>query len=581
MTLQFTPFKGKLAGYPFSSFRADMYAALVVALFAIPQAIAYSLLANLPPTTGLFCAIFGTIFTASWCSSQQLVAGPSTGLSILLQATIADVMANYFPGLDPMQRPELALHILMQLVFLIGIIQIFFACFQVSKLLQFVSKSVMLGYFSGVAIAIVVSQMGNFLGLPPGGRGGSVLDQFIYFSRHLLEFNSISLGMGIFCLLFLSFLKKRFPLLPDALFMMIVAGGIGYAFNRFATDALPPLATLQDVGTSFALPKLSFPVIDLKLINKILPQSIALALLGILEVFSSSRALSSKTGQKVEVNQDVLSIGIANLFLSFFSFAMPTSGSLSRSMLNYHVKAKTYLSGLFSGVFVFILVFACFPLISHIPMAALAALLLISSRVLIEKDQVRLCFKATKEDALVFLLTLGSCLVLTLDMAFYVGIIISIASYLRKAATPHFVEYAFNEAGRLTIIHPSDKKHRKIRIIGIGGELFFANADILQNALHAIAEDPYVKVLVLRLHGVYHMDASMCFAILRLHNYLKESQRHLVLSGITKEVWRILYRSSLAEKIGTSNLFLSDESEPQLSTWKACLRAQEIEKYHI
>lgn len=578
MKLQFTPFKGKLPGYSLCSFRQDAYSAFIVALFAIPQAIAYSLLANLPPTTGIFCAIFGAIFTASWCSTQHLVAGPSTGISILLQATIADILVNYFPTLSPAQRPEVALHILMQLVLLIGLIQIFLACFQVSKLLQFVSKSVMLGYFSGVAIAIVVSQMGNFLGIPGGGGGGNVLDQIIYLSRHLFEFNSVSLGLGIFCLLFLTFVRKRFPLVPDALLMIILAGVIGFGVNTLGQGVLPSVATLNDVGSSFSLPDLRLPIIDLKLINKIIPQAIALALLGILEVFSTSRAISTKSGQKVDINQDVLSIGLSNFFLSFFRFSMPVSGSMSRSMIGYNTNAKTYLSALLSGVFVFLLVFVCFPLISQIPMVALAALLLLSSRYLVQRDQVKLCFKATKEDALVFLLTLGSCLVFTLDVAFFIGISISIASYLKKAATPHFVEYAFNDAGRLSVIHPTDKKHRKIRIIGIGGELFFANADILQNALHAIAEDPYVKVIVLRLHGVYHMDASMCFAIQRLHHYLQDSKRHLVVSGITKEVWRVLYRSTLATQIGTDNLFLSDESQPQLSTWKACMRAQELEK---
>lgn len=580
MRLQFTPFKGKLPGYSLCSFRQDAYSAFIVALFAIPQAIAYSLLANLPPTTGLFCAIFGAIFTASWCSTQHLVSGPSTGISILLQATIADILVNYFPNLTPAQKPEMALHILMQLVLLIGAIQIFLACFQVNKLLQFVSRSVMLGYFSGVAIAIIVSQMGNFLGIPQGA-GGNVLDQIIYLSRHLLEFNSVSLGLGVFCLFFLSFLKKRFPLLPDALFMIIIAGLIGYGVNRWGEGVLPSVPTLNDVGSSFSLPNIRLPVIDIKLINKILPQAIALALLGILEVFSTSRAISTKSGQKVDINQDVLSIGLSNFFLSFFRFSMPVSGSMSRSMIGYNTNAKTYLSPLLSGVFVFLLVFVCFPLISQIPMVALAALLLISSKYLVQRDQVKLCFKATKEDALVFLLTLGSCLVFTLDVAFFIGISISIASYLKKAATPHFVEFAFNEAGRLTVIHPTDKKHRKIRIIGIAGELFFANADILQNALHAVAEDPYVKVLVLRLHGVYHMDASMCFAIQRLHHYLHDSKRHLVVSGITKEVWRVFYRSTLATQIGTENLFLSDESQPQLSTWKACLRAQELEKKGI
>jgi sulfate permease, SulP family len=574
MSLQGLPFIGKLKGYPFSSCRQDLGSALVVALLAIPQAIAYSLLAGLPAASGIFCAIFGTIFTASWSSSRYLISGPSTGVSILLQATIADILATYFPLLDPMQRPEMALHILLQLVVLIGLMQISFAFLNIGKLLQFVSKAVMLGYFSGVAIAIITSQIGNFLGIAGTGSGGPVFQQLLQLSTRILEINPASVATGISGIFLLFFIRKRFPRLPDAILMLSLVALLGFLWNTVSIG--PKVATLQTVGTFSLLPEFSFPVIDLKLMNKILPQALALALLGVLEVFSVSRALSSKSGERVSANQDVFAIGISNLLLSLFSFAMPASGSMSRSLLNYHARAKTFLSALYSGAFVFLLLFALFPLISHIPMAALAALLLLSSRYLVEKEQVKLCFKATKEDALVFLLTLISCIIFTLDVAFFVGIVISIITYLKKAASPHFVEFAFNEAGRLSVINPSDKKHRKVRIIGIGGELFFASVDVLQNALHAIAEDPYVKVIVLRLQGVYHLDASMCLAIMRLHGYLKQTERHLVISGLTQEVWRVLNRSSLAEKIGQENLFLSDEGQPQLSTWKACLRAQEL-----
>lgn len=572
------PFSQALKNYGVKSLRHDLCAAMVVALLTIPQAIAYSLLAGLPVSAGIFSAIFGTLFTAAWGSSQHLISGPSTGVAVLLQASISDTISTFFPGADPALRQTLALQILMHLILLMSVIQILFAFCNGSKLLQFVSKSVMLGYFAGVAAAIVVGQLGNFLGIS-GNEEGAILFQAIYVLRHLPEMSPLSLVFGGFSLFLLVIFRKRFPLLPDALLMLGGVGLVAYAINSFASarGMEIPIATLRDVG-SFALPipDLSLPLIDFKVLARVFPQAAALALLGILEVFSVSRALSAKSGQRTNSNQEVFAIGISNFFLSFFHYSMPSSGSMSRSLLNYHVKGKSRLSAVFSSVFVLILLFALFPLIAHIPMASLAALLFRSATYLVEKEQVKLCFKATRGDALVFLLTLGSCLVLTLDIAFFIGIGISLASYLRKAAIPHFVEYAFNDAGRLSVINPSDKKHRRVRIIGIGGELFFASVDILQNALHAIAEDPYVKVIVLRLHGVYHMDASMCLAILRLHSYLRETDRHLVISGLTPEVWRVFYKSSLVEKIGAKNLFVSDEAQPQLSTWKACLRAQEL-----
>jgi sulfate permease, SulP family len=193
----------------------------------------------------------------------------------------------------------------------------------------------------------------------------------------------------------------------------------------------------------------------------------------------------------------------------------------------------------------------------------------------VDRKQMRLSFRATRGDAFVFLFTMLSCLIFSLDVAFYLGIFLSIASFLRKIATPFLVEYAFNSAGRMMVIDPR-AVHRKTRIIGIGGDLFFATVDLFQHALQEVAEDPHVEAIVLRLNEVHYMDASMCLALMRLDEFLKASHRHLVLSGITQEVWETLRRSGLIEQIGKDNVFLANETNPQLSTWKAWMRAEEI-----
>jgi SulP family sulfate permease len=169
-----------------------------------------------------------------------------------------------------------------------------------------------------------------------------------------------------------------------------------------------------------------------------------------------------------------------------------------------------------------------------------------------------------------------SCLIFSLDVAFFIGIVISILFYLKRAAVPHLVEYAFDSSGRLIIISPKKLIHRKIRIIGISGELFFAAVELVQNTLQKVMKDPFVEVIILRLNGVYHVDASMCFAILRLFDYLKSTGRHLIISGVTEEVWEIFDKAGIVKQLGADNINLSDESKPQLSTWRACMRAKEL-----
>ena len=207
-SISFAPFRDELRGYRFSFFRDDLLAALAVALMTIPQSIAYSLLANLPPTAGLFSAIFGTIFAAAFGSSRQLVSGPSTGTAILLQTSIANVLYTYYPE-GGAGHDDLVLHILMHFVLIMGLVQIGCSFFNVSKLLQFVSRPVILGYFAGITVAIAVTQAFSFTGIVPPKGGMTILSQAGYFFFHLHEIRPATLLLGAGSLGLLFFLRSR------------------------------------------------------------------------------------------------------------------------------------------------------------------------------------------------------------------------------------------------------------------------------------------------------------------------------------------------------------------------------------
>lgn len=570
-----TPFLEEWKEYRFSFLRYDCMAALAVALMTIPQSIAYSLLAGLPPTAGLFSAIFGAIFVAAFGSSRQLISGPSTGTAILIQTAIADTLANSFESIHPYQKEAMALHILTQIVLIMGLIQIAAAFFNVSKLLQFVSRPVILGYFAGILVAIVVTQIFHFTGVPSASGADSILIQGWKFLSHALKINPFTVLVGAVSLGSLLLLRRIAKNFPDALIMLILAALLADGLNYWMQQ--PVVARLGDIEMiKTPIPALKLPFLDLGLISKIFPEALAISLLAILEVFSISRNFAARTGQQVQVNQDVFSLGLGNVLVSFVSGSLPASGSVTRTSLNFRMGARTRLAAILSGIFTAIIIFLGWSLVKHIPLAALAALLMATVPALMNWSEIKLCFKATREDAWVFLMTFLSCLLFTLDVAFFIGILLSIGTYLRRSATPTLVEYAFNSKGRLMIINPREDVHRKVRIIGIGGELYFASADVFQTALQAIAEDRNVQAIVLRLNNVYHMDASMCLAILRLYETLKTSGRFLVISGLTEEVWHVFHRAGLVKQIGLDNLYFTDESNPQFSTWKACLRAQEL-----
>ena len=573
--LSFAPFIKDLKKYKLNYFKGDLSSAFAVALMTIPQSIAYSLLAGLPPTAGLFSAIFGTIFTASFGSSRTLVSGPSTGTAILLQATLVEVLYTSFEQVPKSEIEGVSIAILMQIVFLVGLIQIGAAFFNVSKFLQFVGRPVILGYFGGITVAIGVIQAFAFTGIPSKLNDVPLIIRGWELLTSIPMIQWTTTLVGVLSITFLILIRHYLKNWPHALLMLVLGSFLAFCLNEWGIGpGVKVLGSLQVPENPF--PRFTVPLFQLKTLSRIFPSAVAIALLGILEVFSISRTFSAKTGQKIEVNQDVLGLGVSNFLLSWIFPAMPCSGSATRTALNYRLHSKSRFSSVFSGIFMALILFFFWPFVKRIPLAALAALLIASVHTLMDWKEIKLVFRATKEDALVFSLTFASCLLFRLDIAFFIGIVISIVTYLNKSAAPHLVEYAFNPKGRLMIVNTKGKVHRKVRIIGIGGDLYFAAADVFQSTLMGVAEDPNVQAIVLRLNNVHHMDASMCLALLSLHDTLKESGRYLVISGITEEVWFVLYRSKLTREIGFDNLFFTDETNPQFSTWKGALRAHEL-----
>jgi SulP family sulfate permease len=573
--ISFTPFAQEYREYNWKYLRNDAWAALAVALMTIPQSIAYSLLAGLPPTAGIFSAIFGTIFAASLGSSRYLVSGPSTGTAILIQTSIAEIISGYPITLAGAEKEALALHILTQIVLIAGLLQVGAAFLNVSKLLQFVSRPVALGYFAGITIAIITTQLFYFTGIKPDATSPSTIGKLWIFITHIFLLNIFTLLVGLISLFTLIFLRRALKNFPDALIMLVISALLAQGIGLWQGE--PVISLLSDYNLSARpIPQMTLPFLDLSLLNQIFPTAAAISLLAILEVFSISRNFAAKDGKLPHVNQDVLGLGASNTFLSFIYGALPASGSTTRTALSYGMQAKTRMAAIFSGLFTAAIVYLCWPMVQKIPLSALAALLFATVPSVVNWKEIKLCFRATKEDAWVFLITLSSCLIFSLHIAFFIGILISIATFLLKSATPHLVEYAFNSKGRLIITSPKEDQNRKIRIIGIAGELYFASADVIQEALSTIADNRKTSAIVLRLNNVYHMDASMCLAILQLYETLHSTDRYLIISGLTEEVWHVFHRAGLVKKIGLDNLYFTDEGNPQFSTWKACLRAQDL-----
>lgn len=591
--ISLTYFRKDFEKYSWEGFRQDVIAGLSVAMLTVPQAMAYSLVAGLPISTGLFAAIFSSLIVALFGSSRHLIVGPSNAISILIQAGIAEILFTYYRGASADMQGAISMEILTQLLLLVGLIQILAAFFKLGRLTHFVSHSVIVGYVAGVALALVINQLFSLLGVPVPADLTSLYERGIYVATHLQEVNWPTGVVGIICLLMLLGLRRWNRHIPAGAIMLAFVALCTYLFEYGLTylmtidfhwfdphwlgDILMQINLVGDIKGDGIFPPFGWPHFNTGIMNNLLPLAFAIALLSVIETISASKSIAANSGQRLAVNQEIFGLGLGNLFSSFIG-ALPVSGSLSRSAISYENGAKTRLASVVNSVAVAFVLLAFAFLVRRIPTTAFAALLIVSAAHIVNFKQLFLCVKATRSDAFVLLVTFASCIFFSLDMAFYIGVVMSITLYLKKAAVPQLAEFTVDEEGNLhSIEHCHLHEPRKIRFVKVEGELFFGAADLFHTALKSVAEDDTTtKILILQLKNARDIDATACLALQQLFDYLKGSNRHLIACGLTHQIWDVLSDSGMIDIIGKPNLFIFDERHPHLSVQRAFKRAYDL-----
>lgn len=570
--ISLTPFAKEFQTYSFSFFGKDLAAGISVALLTLPQAIAYSLIAGLPLSAGFFAAIFSAMIAAFFGSSRFLIIGPSNAIAIMIQYGTGEILTSYYPNLVGTTRDFMAIQIMTQIALLIGIIQISIASLRLGRLIQFVSQSVIVGYVLGCAVTIIINQLDVILGIPHLPGLHSLFTRGTHIITQMGKINWATAAIGAGSLFLILFFKKWDRRIPGAAIAFIGGAALVYL------TGLSEVRSIGDTGDVSALmPYMVLPFFEASMINDMLPISFAIALLSILETCSVSKSAAATAGQRVCITQEIFGLGLGNLVSSIVG-GMPISGSTSRTTLNQESGAETRFAAIFAAFFVGFILYFFSDFVVHIPLAAIAALLIVTAFSIVKKDHLALCLKATRSDALVFWITFLSCIFLSIDLAFYIGIIISISLYLNKSAVPQVQQYNVDITGKLkNLKFCNENEIGKIQFIKVKGELFFGAADLFQTTLKSIAEDDRnTRVIILQLKNARDIDATVCLAIGQLFEYLKSSGRHLIMSGLTPQVWEVLSNAGIVAQFGKDNLFTIDDQQPHLYMDRVMARAKEL-----
>lgn len=572
-SLEVFPVRKAFKNYQRKKVGPDLKAAFNVALLALPQGMAYAAIAGLPIYYGIIASAIAATVAPLFSSSRHTILGPTNATAFMV--------FSFFAAADPDIQSNILIYMPL-LVFMVGFISVVGALFKVADLLQYVSRSVLVGYITGAAILIMNGQLKHMFGVAEHIHAKTFFPSLLDFFGSYQHFAAAPIILGFGTLGLYLFLMKKMPALPTFAISLGAATLVSWLLSvTVPSYSVATFPKLQLDNFTPALPDFNWDHISF-----LFGLSFAIAFLASLENSVMGKSLGSKTGDRPDVNQDMFSVGMANIGCSMLA-AMPSSGSLTRSALNYESGAQSRFASIFSGIFCMIgfFILASLPIVENIPKAALAALVVGIAISLIKWSNIRICLYSTTDDAVVILTTFAATLLTRLDNAIFIGVALSLILFLRKASRPHLVEYELNDEGGLRELGEKRKRpNPAISIVHVEGDLFFGAADLFRTQVQRTAADPNLKVIILRMKNARHLDATSVMALEDLIKHMRKEGRHVIISGATRNVYKVLKQSGVLETIlegcdrkeGETNLFFTSPSNPNLSTRDALLRAQAL-----
>lgn len=530
----------------------DLFAAVSVLFLAVPQGLAYATIAGLPPAMGLYAAAVPAIVGSLFRSSHHVVVGPSNALSLLVGGAVVAAA-----GADPVQ-------VAIALALGVGLFQLVATLLRLSSVVDYISSPTILGYVSGAALLIGVGQLYNLTGTQ--GPRGKLWVTLGGWAQSLSEVSPIAVALGVGTAVFVILLRRFSRRIPSAIVALSVGIAIDLAFGleRQGVRVISDLAPIPG-----GLPPLTLP--SLAMTFDLLPVAAACTVLSLVESNAVGRSIAARTGQRLDARREFLGQGLANT-VAAFTGGYPVSGSLARSALNAQAGARTRAAGVMAGALMIVALLAVGPVLDHTPLAVLAGLLLVIAWDLVDVAKIRATVKAAWPDALAFAFTMMGTWTLELDQAIYLGVGISIVTFLRKARLLTVRELVINESGHLQEVAlgaslDTLRRCGVIRILHVEGPLFFGSAGELRRLIDEVLADPTVEVIVLRVKRASSLDVTAAEVLANVATMMRGHGRHLLLVGMRPDALPVLERSGAAEAIGEQNLF------PARDRWFAALEA--------
>jgi SulP family sulfate permease len=534
-----------LPAYNKSLFKDDLVAGIIVGIILIPQGIAYALIAGLPPIYGLYCAIVPQVMYAIFGSSRQVAIGP-VAMDSLIVATGVSTLA--LAGSDSY------ISIAILLALLVGMIQFFMGIFSLGFIVNFLSKPVITGFTSAIALIIGLNQFGNLFGvdfIQSDQIQNIVKDIWFRFMNYNYQTTLIG-GISMALIIVFRKINKK---IPNALIVVT----LGILLIKYFEKYFEHVAIIRDIPSG--LPSFGIPDFDIDQIRELFPIALTLVMVGYLETISIGKSLEAKQeAYRIRPNQELLALGISNIVGSLFQ-AYPISSSFSRSAVNQESGAKTGMAALISVAMVIFTVLFLTPLFYYLPKTVLAAIIIVAVFGLINLREAVYLWKVNQLDFWLMLATFTGTLVLGIEFGIIVGVGLSLIVLIFRTSRPYVTELGkvpnsnfYRNKNRFEeVIIESD-----ILIFRFDAQLFYANSTYFRDKLDTMVYEKgaALQLIVLDAESINRVDSTGVEMLKESIKYYQKKQISFFLAGVKGPVRDDLFRSEILSIIDVNHFFM-------------------------
>jgi sulfate permease, SulP family len=542
------------------SVRFDLFAALTVAMVGTPQCMAYAAVAGVAPVFGLYTGIVPTIVGSLFGSSTYLITGPSNATSL--------VTANV---LQPLAGQGVYLQAVFALAILAGAIKLILGSLRLGWIIRYVSSSVLMGFLAGASTLIVLGQICNAAGAPKAqGANAIIVLQNTLLNLPQGSIYAVVTSTGTMLLL-LAFKRLR-PGLPAELLAIVIATSFVYLAG-WASKGVQLVGTqgsLSNAALQFHVPALS-----LSQWQSLLSSAGAVAIFSLVEAMSIAQAVSASSGKRIDPTREFIGQGLASIAGGFFQ-SIPSSGSPSRTAVNFSSGAHSRLAGVMSGLIVLAGLVMLGPLMNAIPIPSLAGVIIVTAYNLVNRRQLVQAWQSSVTSRAVIAATFAGTMLLPLHIAIYLGAILSIGLYVLESSKLQLSYLSQNPQGEFVEHSLGDilSNPPAIAIINIEGSLSFGAAAELEQKIEDVVRSG-VHVVILRVRRLRLMGSEGVAALETVVTNANRAGTRVLICGVRDEMEATLHSSGIDDVIGQGGIFRASDVL-FASTQQALSRAQDI-----